>query len=360
MMTKIRQVLGRHAELQEILADPETLSDRERYGQLVREYRELADIVEVARKYQRVSQKIEQDKTLLASSEEDLADLAREEIEELEGTLTTLEEQLKLFLVPPHPRDKGNALMEIRAGTGGHEASLFVADLYRMYTRYAEKQGWHQEIMSSNPTEVGGFKEIIFALEGDGVFGQLRFESGVHRVQRVPETEASGRIHTSAASVVVLSEPEEVEVQIDPKDLRVDVFRSSGPGGQSVNTTDSAVRITHIPTGVVSTCQDEKSQHKNKSKALKVLRARLLDRAHREQEEKMAATRRSQVGSGDRSAKIRTYNFPQSRVTDHRVNLTLYRLEEILDGELHEVVEALQAADKKMRLEQADVEQARA
>ena len=229
-----------------------------------------------------------------------------------------------------------------------------------MYSRYAEKQGWCQEMMGSSPTEVGGFKEIIFALEGTGAYGQLRFESGVHRVQRVPETEASGRIHTSAASVVVLSEPREVEVQLDPKDLRIDVFRSSGPGGQSVNTTDSAVRITHVPTGVVATCQDEKSQHKNKAKALKVLRARLLDRAQREQEEKMARTRRSQVGSGDRSAKIRTYNFPQNRVTDHRVNVTLYRLEEVLDGDLDELIESLQAADRKKRLEQADVQEASA
>jgi peptide chain release factor 1 len=360
MMTKIRQILERHAELQRILSNPETLSDRERYGKLVREYQELADVVEVAQQYRRVAQKIEQDQTLLASSEDDLADLAREEIEQLEERLSELEEKLNVLLVPAHPRDKGNAIMEIRAGTGGHEASLFVADLYRMYRRYAEKQGWRQEMLGSSPTEVGGFKEIVFSLEGSGVYGQLRFESGVHRVQRVPETEASGRIHTSAASVVVLSEPEEVEVQIDPKDLRVDVFRSSGPGGQSVNTTDSAVRITHIPTGVVATCQDEKSQHKNKAKALKVLRARLLDRAHQEQEEKMAQTRRSQVSSGDRSAKIRTYNFPQNRVTDHRVNLTLYRLEEVLDGDLDELIETLQAADRKKRLEETHVEEAKA
>jgi len=360
MMPKIRQVLARHEELQDILADPETVADRERYTRLVREYQELGEIVEKARQYQNTARKIEQDKTLLASSEDDLADLAREEIEELEERLSELEEELKLLLVPAHPRDKGNALMEIRAGTGGHEASLFVADLYRMYSRYAEKQGWREEMLGSSPTEVGGFKEIIFSLEGTGVYGQLRFESGVHRVQRVPETEASGRIHTSAASVVVLSEPQEVEVQIDPKDLRVDVFRSSGPGGQSVNTTDSAVRITHVPTGVVATCQDEKSQHKNKAKALKVLRARLLDRAQREQEEEMAQTRRSQVGSGDRSAKIRTYNFPQNRVTDHRINMTLYRLEEVLDGDLDELTESLQADDRKRRLGPADVQEAKA
>jgi peptide chain release factor 1 len=360
MMTKVRQVLARHTELQEILADPDVIADRDRYAKLVREYQELEEIVEVGRQYQRAVEKIEQDKTLLASPEDDLAELAREEIEQLEERLDGLEERLKLLLVPVDPRDKGNAIMEIRAGTGGHEASLFVADLYRMYSRYAENQGWRQEIMSSSPTEVGGFKEIIFSLEGSGVYGLLRFESGVHRVQRVPETEASGRIHTSAASVVVLPEPQEVEVQVDPKDLRIDVFRSSGPGGQSVNTTDSAVRITHIPTGVISTCQDEKSQHKNKAKALKVLRARLLDRAHREQEEKMARTRRSQVGSGDRSAKIRTYNFPQNRVSDHRVNINLYRLEEVLDGDLDELIGALQAADRKRRLEQADVQEARA
>ncbi len=360
MLNKIDQLLARHDELEGKLADPDTIADREGYTRLAREYQELEEIVEVARQYRRVAQKIEQDKTLLASSEGDLADLAREEIEELGERLSELEEHLKLLLVPADPRDKGNALMEIRAGTGGHEASLFVADLYRMYSRYAEQQGWREEMLGSNPTEVGGFKEIVFSLEGIGAFGRLRFESGVHRVQRVPETEASGRIHTSAASVVVLSEPREVEVQIDPKDLRVDVFRSSGPGGQSVNTTDSAVRITHIPTGVVATCQDEKSQHKNKAKALKVLRARLLDRAHREQEEEMARTRRSQVGSGDRSAKIRTYNFPQNRVTDHRINVTLYRLEEVLDGGLDELIEALQAADRKKKMEQADVQEARA
>jgi peptide chain release factor 1 len=359
MRHTIVQLLERHDELQKMLADPETQADRERYGKLVREYRELEDVVEVARQHQRVSEKIEQDRTLLTSPDKDLSELAEEEIEQLQEHLEELEERLKLILVPAHPRDKGNALMEIRAGTGGHEASLFVADLYRMYIRYGEQRGWRQEVMSSSPTEVGGFKEIIFSLEGSGAFGHLRFESGVHRVQRVPETEASGRIHTSAASVVVLPEPEEVEVQIDPKDLRIDVFRSSGPGGQSVNTTDSAVRITHVPSGIVATCQDEKSQHKNKAKALKVLRARLMDRAHKKQEEDMARTRRSQVGSGDRSAKIRTYNFPQNRVTDHRVNLTLYRLDQVLDGDLNELVEVLQAADKRRRLEEADLEGAR-
>jgi peptide chain release factor 1 len=359
MIGKIQQVLSRHADLHQMLGDPQVISNRDRYQKLVREYRELSEVVELAQEYERTRQKIEQDRTLLSAAEKDLVELAEEEIEQLQERLERLEEDLKLMLVPSNPRDQGNALVEIRAGTGGHEASLFASDLYRMYSRYAENQSWRHETMSSSPTEIGGFKEIIFSVEGDGAFGKLRFESGVHRVQRVPLTEAGGRIHTSAASVVVLPEPEEVEVQIDPGDLRIDVFRSSGPGGQSVNTTDSAVRITHVPTGIVATCQDEKSQHKNKAKALKVLRARMLDRAQKEQEEAMAQSRRSQVGSGDRSAKIRTYNFPQNRVTDHRVGLTLYRLEEVLDGELDALIDTLQAAEKKERLEEAGIGETR-
>jgi peptide chain release factor 1 len=358
MREKLDEVIARHGELHMMLTDPRVMADRDRLQKVTREYHRLSEIVETAREYARVSKSIAEDETLLSSSDEDLAALAREEIEDLTSRRDRLEETLKHMLVPENPRDKGNALVEIRAGTGGDEASLFAADLFRMYSRYAERQTWRLEMLGSNPTEIGGFKEIVFSIQGPHAYGRLRFESGVHRVQRVPTTEASGRIHTSAASVVVLPEPEEVEVQIDARDLRIDVFRSSGPGGQSVNTTDSAVRITHLPTGIVATCQDEKSQHKNKAKALKVLRARLLDRAQKEQSKAMAESRRSQVGSGDRSAKIRTYNFPQNRITDHRIGLTLHRLEEILGGDLDGLIETLQAAEKKEKLSAVSVDNA--
>jgi len=354
MLKKLDKAIVRHSTLHQKLSDPQVAANRELYRKLAREYRELSEIVDVAHRYKEACRNIEEDQKLLSSSDEELAKLAREEILELKAKRQQLEEKLKLMLVPDNPRDKGNAIVEIRAGTGGEEASLFAADLLRMYSKFAERQGWRIEIMSSNPTGIGGFKEVIFAVEGAGVYGQMKFESGVHRVQRVPLTESSGRIHTSAASVVVLPEPEEVEVQIDPKDLRVDVFRSSGPGGQSVNTTDSAVRITHIPTGIVATCQDEKSQHKNKAKALKVLRARILDQAQEENRQALARSRKSQVGTGDRSAKIRTYNFPQGRLTDHRAGITLYKLEQILTGELEEVIQALQTAERKERLSELD------
>jgi peptide chain release factor 1 len=359
MRQKLNEIISRHEDLHQMLADPDVVADRERLQKITREYHRLSEIVEVVRQYDSVRKSIDEDQALLSSSDGDLAALAREEIQELSQRRDQLEEKLRLMLVPQNPRDIGNALVEIRAGTGGAEASLFAADLFRMYSRFAERKGWRVEVMSSNPTEIGGFKEIIFSLDGSGVFGQLRLESGVHRVQRIPMTEASGRIHTSAASVVVLPEPEEVEVQIDPGDLRIDVFRSSGPGGQSVNTTDSAVRITHVPTGIVATCQDEKSQHKNRTKAMKVLRVRLLDRAQKEQDDALAESRRSQVGSGDRSAKIRTYNFPQNRITDHRIKLTLYRLEEIMDGDLGELIETLRAAERKQKLEESGVGQAK-
>lgn len=352
MLKKLDRVISRQSTLHHMLSDPKVMADQEKFQKLAREYRELTEIVQVARRYEKVRQNIEEDQLLLSSSDEELANLAREEIRELEVEQERLEEKLRLMLVPDNPRDKDNAFVEIRAGTGGEEASLFAADLFRMYSKFAEKRGWRIEVMSSNSTEIGGFKEIVFSVEGSGAYGEMRYESGVHRVQRIPITESSGRIHTSAASVVVLPEPQEVEVQIDPKDLRVDVFRSSGPGGQSVNTTDSAVRITHIPTGVVATCQDEKSQHKNKAKAMKVLRARLLDRAQEKQNQAVAQSRRSQVGTGDRSAKIRTYNFPQGRLTDHRVGLTLYKLEQILAGELEEVIQALRTEERKEKLKE--------
>ena len=283
-----------------------------------------------------------------------IRELAEEELGELESTRLVLEEELKVLLLPSDPRDEKNVIVEIRAGTGGDEAALFAGDLFRMYARYAERHGWELEGMASSPTELGGFKEIIFMISGDRVYSRLKYESGVHRVQRVPETEASGRIHTSAATVAVLPEAEEVDVDIDPNDLKIDVFRSSGHGGQSVNTTDSAGRVTHIPTGMVVTCQDEKSQLKNKEKALKVLKARLLDMEIARQNEEIAQSRKNQVGSGDRSERIRTYNYPQGRVTDHRIGLTLYQLENFLDGDLEEMIDALITSDQAEKLKNTE------
>jgi peptide chain release factor 1 len=352
MLDLLEKIEEKHKELTQLLSDPSVLSDKNRYKKIAKEHNDLSEIVDLSAKYRKVLTSIQEDEKLSKESEDkDLAELAKSELEELYPRKQEYEDKLKILLLPKDPKDNRNTILEIRAGTGGEEAALFAADLYKMYLKYAEKQGWKVEMMNSNPTGMGGFKEIIFLVEGNDVYGKLKYESGVHRVQRVPVTEASGRIHTSAASVAVLPEAEEVEVQIDPEDLRVDVFRSSGPGGQSVNTTDSAVRITHIPTNTVVTCQDEKSQLKNKNKAIKVLKARLLDKAQREQEEKIAHERKTMVGSGDRSEKIRTYNFPQGRVTDHRIGLTLYKLDDILAGEIDEFVEALKRKEQEERLE---------
>ncbi|RKY57440.1 MAG: peptide chain release factor 1, partial [Candidatus Latescibacterota bacterium] len=312
---------------------------------------ELERTVELIKEYRSILRDIEEAEEILREGEDgDLETLAKEELKELKERKEKLEDELKLLLLPKDPEDAKDVILEVRAGTGGEEAALFAADLARMYTRYAERKGWKVEPMDSNPTELGGFKEVVFAISGEDVYRHLKYESGVHRVQRVPITESGGRIHTSAASVVVLPQAEEVEVEINPEDIRIDVFRSSGPGGQSVNTADSAVRIVHIPTGIVVQCQDERSQLQNKRKALQVLRARLLDMKRQEQEREIAERRRSSVRTGDRSVKIRTYNFPQNRVTDHRINLTLYRLEEILDGDLDELIEALWRADQEERL----------
>lgn len=352
MLDLLEKIEEKHKELTQLLSDPSVFSDKNKYKKIAKEHNDLVEIVDLSTKYKKVLKSIQEDEKLSKESEDkDLAELAKSELGELYSQKQEYEDKLKILLVPKDPKDSRNTIMEIRAGTGGEEAALFASDLYKMYLKYAEKQGWRVEMMNSNPTGMGGFKEIIFLVEGNDVYGKLKYESGVHRVQRVPVTEASGRIHTSAASVAVLPEAEEVEVQIDPEDLRVDVFRSSGPGGQSVNTTDSAVRITHIPTNTVVTCQDEKSQLKNKNKAMKVLKARLLDKAQREQEEKIAHERKTMVGSGDRSEKIRTYNFPQGRVTDHRIGLTLYKLDDILAGEIDEFVEALKQKDQEERLE---------
>ncbi len=353
LLIKHEQITERVQQLEKQLEDQATMSHHEKLAGVTREYRHLKSILEKLEVYKGVTEKIVEDEEILKeSSDPELNELAKAELEENQVEKDALEKEIKVLLIPTDPQDEKNAIMEIRAGTGGEEAALFAGDLYRMYTKYIEDQGWKKETLGSNPTQLGGFKEIVFAVSGENAYGKLKFESGVHRVQRVPETETGGRIHTSAASVVVLPEVEEVEIGIDPADLRVDVYRSSGPGGQSVNTTDSAVRITHVPTGLVVTCQDEKSQHKNKSKAMKVLRARLYDLKRGEEEKKLAAHRRSMIGSGDRSAKIRTFNFPQGRVTDHRINLTLYRLDEILAGDLNEVIGQLQIADRDEKLKQ--------
>ena len=341
MLEKLAEVEKRYGELDRLLADPQLLSNQREYAKVAKERADLEEVITCYRQWRKVDKEIEENRELLNEKDEALRELAKEELVALQEEKQNLESQLKLLLLPKDPNDRKGVLLEIRAGTGGEEASLFAASLFRMYTRYAESRGWKVEVMSSNPTGLGGFKEIIALIEGQGVYSRLKFEGGVHRVQRVPVTEASGRIHTSAVTVAVLPEADEVEVGIDPKELRVDVFRSSGPGGQSVNTTDSAVRVTHLPTGLVVTCQDEKSQHKNKAKSLKILRARLLERKQEEQRSEIAATRKLMVGSGDRSERIRTYNFPQGRVTDHRINFTLYKLEQVMDGDLNALIDAL-------------------
>jgi peptide chain release factor 1 len=357
MLDLLEKIEEKHEELTKLLSDPSVFSDKNRYKRIAKEHNDLTEIVDLSAKYKKVLKSIKEDEKLTKESEDkDLVELAKSELGELYSQKKEYEDKLKIMLLPKDPRESRNTIMEIRAGTGGEEAALFAADLYKMYLKHAEKWGWRVEMMNSNPTGRGGFKEIIFLVEGGDVYGKLKYESGVHRVQRVPLTEASGRIHTSAASVAVLPEAKEVEVQIDPDDLKIDVFRSSGPGGQSVNTTDSAVRITHLPTNTVVTCQDEKSQLKNKNKAMKVLRARLFDKAQREQSDKIAQERKSMVGSGDRSEKIRTYNFPQGRVTDHRIGLTLYKLDDILVGEIDEFVEALKKKEQEEKLKNSTIE----
>ena len=354
MIEKIESLIERYQEIEKALSDSDVTSDLKRYQDLNREYRNLQPIVEKYQEYKKILTQIEDDQAILKeSSDADLLEIARAELDELQARRDAVEKELKILLIPKDPMDEKNVIVEIRAGTGGEEAGLFAGDLFRMYSRYAERKGWKLEIMDSHPQEIGGFKEIIFSISGDEVFSRMKFEGGVHRVQRVPATEASGRVHTSAASVAVLPEAEEVDITIDPREIRVDVFRSSGPGGQSVNTTDSAVRITHIPTGLVVSCQDEKSQHKNKAKALKILRSRLLAKKQEEETAKMTEKRRAMVSTGDRSAKIRTYNFPQNRVTDHRIGLTLYKLDQILNGNLDELIEPLQIAEQAEKLKKA-------
>jgi peptide chain release factor 1 len=343
MFQKLEAVEDHYDSLVHRLSDPKTLEDKEHYRKLSQECSELTPLIETYREYKKVEQELAGSQHLLQEEDEELQALAREEIQSLKERAQEIASSLTLLLLPKDPLDKKNIILEIRAGTGGEEAALFAADLFRMYSRFAEIKGWRTEILSSHDTGLGGFKEIIALIEGQRVYSHLKYESGVHRVQRIPTTESQGRIHTSAVTVAVLPEAEEVDVHIDPNELRIDVYRSSGPGGQSVNTTDSAVRVTHLPTGLVVTCQDEKSQHKNKAKALKVLRARLLDHAMETQRSEISETRRTQIGSGDRSERIRTYNFPQNRLTDHRIGLTLYKLDSIMEGNLEETVSSLQS-----------------
>jgi len=341
MLSRLEEVESRFLKLEESLSDGEILRNQAVYQKLAKEHSDLAPLIARYRQYKALTEEVRQNQELLEDSDPEMRELARAEIEKVKELLSEKEKEISFLLLPKDPNDEKNIFLEIRAGTGGEEAGLFAADLFRMYSKYAESMGWKVETMSDHPTGMGGYKEVIALIEGKGVYSKLKYESGVHRVQRVPSTESQGRLHTSAVTVAVLPEAEEVDVVIDPEDLRVDVFRSSGPGGQSVNTTDSAVRITHLPSGMVVTCQDEKSQHKNKAKALKVLRARLLDFKQKEQQDKISEDRKSQVGSGDRSERIRTYNFPQNRLSDHRIGLTLYKLEELMEGNLSEVIEAL-------------------
>lgn len=354
-LDKLEKVKQRYDQINELYSNPEYINNPEKMIALNKEKSEIEDIVQVYEKYVKILKDIEGNKEIIENStEKELVDMAYAEMNELNAQKEKLEEEIKVLLLPKDPNDDKNVIMEIRAGTGGEEAALFANDLFRMYTRYAEMRGWKYEIIDLNETGLGGIKEVILSVSGDNVYGDLKYESGVHRVQRVPETEASGRVHTSAASVAVLPEVEDVEVEINPNDLKIDIFRSGGAGGQNVNKVETAVRITHLPTGIVVQCQDERSQLKNRQKAMKVLKARLYDIEMRKQMEQISAQRKSQVRSGDRSEKIRTYNFPQNRVTDHRIGLTLYNLSNIMEGQLDELIEQLKLADKAEKLQAAE------
>jgi peptide chain release factor 1 len=356
-LEKLAEIENRYEELTAQLSDPEVLAEPGRYQKAAKAHSELREVVEKYRQWKDLQKSLKETKGLLeeSSADAEMKTLAHDELSELEKRREQVEQELKILLLPKDPNDEKNVVLEIRAGTGGDEATLFAQEIFRMYSRYAEAQGWRMEVLSTSLSGVGGLKEVIGLVEGQKVYSKLKYESGVHRVQRVPETEQQGRIHTSAVTVAVLPEADEVEIAIDPKEIRVDTFCSSGPGGQSVNTTYSAVRITHLPTGIVVSCQDEKSQIKNRAKALRVLRSRLYEVKLREQQKQITEERRAMVGSGDRSEKIRTYNFPQNRVTDHRIGLTLHQLDRVMDGKLEEIVEALTTHYQAEKLKQATV-----
>ena len=350
MIDKLKEIISHFESLELKMADPNFVNDQKLYTESAREHRRLSPIVEKSNQFIKITNQVEDDNNILNSDDKDLKEIVKAEIEDLQISLEKLEKELKVLLLPHDPTDDKSTIIEIRAGTGGDEAALFAADLYRMYTRFAERNSWKYSVMESNAIGIGGFKEMIFSVEGDGVYGFMKFESGVHRVQRVPKTETSGRVHTSAATVAVLPEAEEADIEILDSDLKIDTYRASGAGGQHVNKTESAIRITHIPTGVVVTCQDETSQHKNKAAALKVLRSRLLAAQQEKIASERAKARKNMVSTGDRSAKIRTYNFPQGRITDHRINFTAYNLEGVMDGEINSIIENLKLADQQDQL----------
>jgi peptide chain release factor 1 len=350
VINKLKAIISHYDSLEKQMLDPELVNKQSLYTELAKEHSRLNPVIIKSKEYLSTQQNIDEDKEILSGEDEELKEIAKEELEGLQEALKNLEEELKVLLLPHDPTDDKNTIIEVRAGTGGDEAALFAADIYRMYTRFAERSGWKYEVLESNAIGIGGFKEIIFSVKGESVYGMMKFESGVHRVQRVPKTETSGRVHTSAATVAILPEAEEADIEVIDAEIKIDTYRASGAGGQHVNKTESAIRITHLPTGLVVTCQDETSQHKNKAAALKVLRSRLLAAEKEKLAKERAATRRDMVSTGDRSAKIRTYNFPQGRITDHRINFTAYNLEGVMDGDIKDIIENLKLADQQAQL----------